>query len=161
MILCERVAANNLNFSMKKFITAFILFSSLPANAHHRANFYISDSIYSSHKGYAYEEKCFRFEYREDYIPGNSISPGYVRSYKEKVSVPCINKTRALNHYPKMGHPKLKYINYKANKKCSGSTTLGGLIGGGVAASLSKKDAYSWSIPLGAVLGAGIGNARC
>ena len=29
------------------------------------------------------------------------------------------------------------------------------------AASLSKRDAYAWTIPLGAVLGAGIGNAEC
>ena len=43
----------------------------------------------------------------------------------------------------------------------SGNTTKGGLIGGGIAASLSKSDAYGWSIPLGAVLGASIGNAEC
>ena len=146
---------------MKTFIAVITLLSSLPVEAHHRANYYRNKGIYSSHKGYAYEEKCFRFKYREDYIPGNAISPGYVKSYKEKVSVPCINKTRALNHYPNMDHPKVKYINYKSIKKCSGGTTLGGLIGGGLAASLSKKDAYSWSIPLGAVLGAGIGNAGC
>jgi len=52
-------------------------------------------------------------------------------------------------------------VKYESAPKCTGSTTLGGLIGGGIAASLSKSDAYSWSIPLGAVLGAGIGNAGC
>jgi predicted CDP-diglyceride synthetase/phosphatidate cytidylyltransferase len=52
-------------------------------------------------------------------------------------------------------------VKYKRTPKCTGSTTLGGLIGGGIAASLSKSDAYSWSIPLGAVLGAGIANAEC
>tara|TARA_Y100001978_G_scaffold41463_1_gene36967 strand:- start:127 stop:234 length:108 start_codon:yes stop_codon:yes gene_type:complete len=35
------------------------------------------------------------------------------------------------------------------------------LIGGGLAAAMSKKDAYAWSIPLGAVLGMGIANADC
>ena len=108
------------NFSMKTFIAVITLLSSLPAEAHHRANYYRNKGIYSSHRGYAYEEKCFRFEYREDYIPGNSISPGYVRSYKEKVSVPCINKTRALNHYPNMANPKVKYVKYKAIKKIWG-----------------------------------------
>jgi len=40
-------------------------------------------------------------------------------------------------------------------------TTLGGLIGGGIAAAASKKDAWSWAIPLGAVLGTGAANATC
>lgn len=40
-------------------------------------------------------------------------------------------------------------------------TTLGGLLGGGVAAAVSKKDAWSWAIPLGAVLGTGAANATC
>ena len=44
-------------------------------------------------------------------------------------------------------------------KKCNG--TLGALLGGGVAASLSAVDAYGWSIPLGLVLGKGIANSEC
>lgn len=40
-------------------------------------------------------------------------------------------------------------------------TTLGGLLGGGIAAAVSKKSAWSWSIPLGAVLGTGAANATC
>jgi hypothetical protein len=40
-------------------------------------------------------------------------------------------------------------------------TTLGGLVGGGIAASVSKKSAWSWSIPLGAVLGTGVASAGC
>ena len=146
---------------MKTFLSAVILFFSLPANAHHRENVYSNKDLYTSQKGYAYEEKCFRYEYREDYIPGNSISPGYVKSYREKVSVSCKNNNRALNHYQNMEKPKVKYVNYKPIKKCTGNTTIGGLIGGGLAASLSKKDAYGWSIPFGAVLGAGVGNAGC
>ena len=43
----------------------------------------------------------------------------------------------------------------------SSSTTAGGLLGGGLAAALAKKDAYGWSVPLGAVLGMGIANADC
>ena len=39
--------------------------------------------------------------------------------------------------------------------------STGGLIGGGLAAAISKKDAYAWSIPLGAVIGMGIANADC
>ena len=40
-------------------------------------------------------------------------------------------------------------------------TTLGGLIGGGIAASVSKKNAWSWAIPLGAVLGTGAAQVGC
>ena len=43
----------------------------------------------------------------------------------------------------------------------SGNATKGELIGGGLAAAISKKDAYAWSIPLGAVLSMGIANADC
>lgn len=39
--------------------------------------------------------------------------------------------------------------------------TLGGLLGGGIAAALSNKDAYGWSIPLGAVLGMGAAQSGC
>lgn len=40
-------------------------------------------------------------------------------------------------------------------------TTLGGLLGGGIAAAVSKNDAYGWAVPLGAVLGTGLANATC
>ena len=88
------------------------------------------------------------------------MSPGYVKSYNEKVSIPCNNHRKVFNyhHEPK---PQTSYVKYKTAPKCNGSTTLGGLIGGGLAASLSKRDAYGWTIPLGAVLGASIGNAEC
>ena len=145
-------------FTMPFFLVAFL---PLPLNAHHKINYSVNHGTYSSHKGYAYEEKCFRYEYREDYIPGTSNSPGYVKSYKEKVSVSCKNKNRALNNYGNMENQNVKYANFEPIQKCTGNTTLGGLIGGGLAAALSRKDAYSWSIPLGAVLGAGIGNAGC
>ena len=89
------------------------------------------------------------------------MSPGYVKSYSEKVSIPCNSHNRVFSHYHHKTEPHSSYVKYKPAPKCTGSTTLGGLIGGGIAASLSKSDAYGWSIPLGAVLGAGIGNAEC
>ena len=146
---------------MKKLIAAIVVFASCPVNAHHKFSDFNNHETYNSNQGYAYEEKCFRYEYREDYIPGNSTSPGYVKSYQEKVSIACKNQNNALNHSEENNVHKIEYVNYVSQKNCSGSTTLGGLIGGGIAASLSHEDAYSWSIPLGAVLGAGIGNASC
>ena len=59
-------------------------------------------------------------------------------------------------------HPhEARYTPTSNTRNCNGSGTLGGLLGGGLAASLSKKDAYGWSIPLGAVLGAGLGRSGC
>ena len=89
------------------------------------------------------------------------MSPGYVKSYREKVSIPCNSERNAFNHYHHKNEPQTSYVRHKPASKCTASTTLGGLIGGGIAASLSKRDAYGWSIPLGAVLGAGSGNSEC
>ena len=146
---------------MKLLIAAFILGASFPVNAYGIIRDHSNQEAYESQKGYAYENKCFRYEYKEEYIPGSSMSPGYVKSYREKVSIPCNSDRNAFNHYDQKNEPQTSYVKYKSVPKCTGSTTLGGLIGGGIAASLSKSDAYGWSIPLGAVLGAGIGNAGC
>ena len=89
------------------------------------------------------------------------MSPGYVKSYREKVSIPCHSDRNASTHYHQKNQPQTSYVKYKPAPKCTGSVTLGGLIGGGIAASLSNSDAYAWSIPLGAVLGAGIGDSQC
>ncbi len=159
--MCEWVDENSLILKMKIFIATLILSSSLPVNAYESIGDNSSLEAYESQKGYAYENKCFRYEYRERYVPGNSMSPGYVRTYHEKVSIPCNSDRKASNHYYHKKEPKTSYVKYKPAPKCIGSTTLGGLIGGGVAASLSKSDAYGWSIPLGALLGAGFGNAEC
>ena len=43
----------------------------------------------------------------------------------------------------------------------SGHATTSGLIGGVLAAAISKKDAYAWSIPLATLLGIGIANPDC
>ena len=145
---------------MKFFITTFLLVASLPVYAYERIGYRSNNEAYESQKGYVYEKKCFRYVYREQYIPGNSMSPGYVKSYNEKVSIPCNNHRKVFN-YHKNPEPQTSYVKYKPAPKCTSSTTLGGLIGGGLAASLSKRDAYGWTIPLGAVLGAGIGNAEC
>ena len=146
---------------MKILIATLILGSSLQVNAYESIENRSLLEAYESQKGYAYENKCFRYEYKEQYIPGNSMFPGYVKSYHEKVSIPCNSDRNAYNHYHHKNESKTSYVKYKPAPKCIGSTTLGGLIGGGIAASLSKSDAYGWSIPLGAFLGAGIGNAEC
>ena len=146
---------------MKILIATFILAAPFQVKAYESIGDRSNREAYDSQKGYAYENKCFRYEYREEYIPGNSMSPGYVKSFNEKVSIPCDSHGKVFNHYNHKIRPQTSYVKYEPVPKCTGNTTLGGLIGGGIAASLSKSDAFSWSIPLGAVLGAGIGNAAC
>ena len=159
--MCERVVENISILKMKILIATLILGSTFPINAYASIRDQINQEVYESQNGYAYENKCFRYEYKEEYIPGNSVSPGYVKSYREKVSMPCNSDRKVFNYYHHKTEPQTSYVKYEPAPKCTGSTTLGGLIGGGIAASLSKSDAYGWSIPLGAVLGAGIGNAEC
>ena len=146
---------------MKTFFATILFFSIFPANAYESNHGSSRREGYDSQKGYAFENKCFRYEYREYYVPGNSMSPGYVKSHQEKVSVNCTKNGNRTHHYHEKTKSSPSYVNYKPAKKCSASATLGGLIGGGIAASLSHKDSYGWTIPLGAVLGAGIGNAEC
>tara|TARA_Y100001978_G_C23670061_1_gene423255 strand:+ start:764 stop:1216 length:453 start_codon:yes stop_codon:yes gene_type:complete len=149
---------------MKTLIAILIFGASFPIHAHESIGHFNNRKAYKSQKGYAYENKCFHYEYREQYIPGNSISPGYVKFFNEKVSIPCNAYRKVFRHYHQQSLPQTSYVKYKKYKtvhKCTGSSTLGGLIGGGIAASISNNDAYAWSIPLGAVLGAGIGNAEC
>ena len=146
---------------MKTVITALFLCASFPVNAYESIGDRSNREAYESQKGYAFVNKCFRYEYREYYVPGNSISRGYVKSYSEKVPVSCNKHGRISNHSHYETKPKTSYTTYKLAPKCTRSITLGGLIGGGLAASLSKRDAYGWAIPLGAVLGAGIGNTEC
>jgi len=146
---------------MKTLIAFFILGGFLPLSAYENIGDRSTSQFYDSQKGYAYENKCFRYEYRETYIPGNSMSPGYVKSYNEKISIPCNSYRKVFIHDHQGTQSQTSYVEYQNAAKCTGSTTLGALIGGGIAASLSNSDAYAWSIPLGAVLGGGIGNAEC
>ena len=74
---------------MKTFIAILILGASLPVNAYENFGIHGNRRQYESQRGYAYEKKCFYYEYREQYVPGNSMSPGYVKSFNEKVSIPC------------------------------------------------------------------------
>lgn len=91
-------------------------------------------------------EQCSRT--RETYIPGyyddyGNYQQGRVQT--ETYNVPCPNT-----------------IQQPVRIACNPArTTLGGLLGGGIAAAIAKKDAYGWAIPLGAVLGLGASQINC
>ena len=115
---------------------------------------------YRSRGGYAEEEKCYRREYREEYVPGTSKNPGYVRSYKKRVRVPCERPQfmpQSTPHYhPRYEdpHPNMGRVD---NNSCVEGTVAGGLLGGALGGVLSKKDNWIWAIPSGMVAGSMIG----
>ncbi len=115
---------------------------------------------YRSQGGYAEQEKCFRKEYREEYVPGTMSSPGYVRSYKKRVRVPCERPQfmpQSTPHYhPRYEdpHPNMGNVD---NNSCVEGTVAGGLLGGALGGVLSKKDNWIWAIPSGMVAGSMIG----
>jgi len=110
---------------------------------------------YRSRGGYAEEEKCFKNEYREEYIPGTSKRPGRVKTYRNRVQVPCRGGRYVPNYAP---HPRYEeqYPNLGRHddNSCIEGSILGGIAGGGLGAALSRKDGRLWAIPLGVVGGA-------
>lgn len=86
--------------------------------------------------------------YQENYVPGYYDRYGnYVQGTvnTQRNIVPCSRN----------------YPTSQSNNCSSSKTILGGVLGGGIAAAVSKKDSWSWAIPLGTVLGAGAANSTC
>tara|TARA_Y100000589_G_scaffold87124_1_gene81181 strand:+ start:3574 stop:3963 length:390 start_codon:yes stop_codon:yes gene_type:complete len=128
---------------MKTSFLGLLLFLPLPSYAN---NYY---------SNYSHGSKCYKNVYREKYVPGTVLNPGYIRQWEERLEVNCNNNRNAQSR-------KNNNDYYSNNKslRCERST-IGALVGGGIAAGLSAVDAYGWSIPLGAVLGRGIANNTC
>ncbi len=112
------------------------------------------DSGYRSRGGYAEEQKCYRKEYREEYVPGTEKRPGYVKTYRKRVEVACERDyiPQTTPHY----HNEEQYPNVGDvdNNSCIEGSILGGIAGGGLGAALSRDAGRLWAIPLGVVGGA-------
>ena len=148
---------------MKVGLVALLLLSSVPVNAH------------ESQRGYRTQRSCYKETYREEYVAGTKESQGYVKSFTDKVEVPCspLAKVHHHHHRPITSYndsrtryyqPTTTYRVSRSNPSssaCRSSRATGGLLGGGLAAAVSKKDAWGWAIPLGAVVGLGVGDANC
>jgi len=101
--------------------------------------------------------ESYCYENTEEYVPGyyndhGQYVGGYVKSDRRRVT--C-------GYQSYLSQPQYPQQQTQPRRCTAARTTLGGLLGGGAAAALSKPDAYGWSIPLGAVLGMGVAQAGC
>jgi len=126
--------------------------------------------------GYSASRTCFKTEYREEYVPGTEDNPGYVKSYKDTIEVPCEstpnwepqyhtdpnpnvgNQTRGTHRHPSYRRHVTVYEDVDTND-CSDGTVAGGLLGGGLAGFGSRGKDRWWAIPAGIVGGAMVGCA--
>ena len=104
-----------------------------------------------SRSGYAHTQRCYRSEYREEYIPGSEDNPGYVKSWKETIEYPC--------NTPDMGTRRqvIERVREVDDNDCTDGKVAGAILGGGVGAALSRDEGRWWAIPLGVVTGSAIG----
>ena len=101
-------------------------------------------------RGYSSSRTCLKTEYREEYVPGTRDNPGYIKTYNETVEVPWNNRSSTGTIH------RHTTVEYDTND-CSEGTLAGGLLGGGLATSISRGKDRWWAIPLGVVGGAMIG----
>lgn len=96
--------------------------------------------------------ECIRT--REIYVPGHYDRYGNYRRGRvdyERYRVPCNAGARYRNNNYYNNNYNNRYVR---TQRCEPTpTVLGGLLGGGIAAGVSKKDAYAWSVPIGAAVG--------
>ena len=104
-----------------------------------------------SRSGYAHTQKCYRSEYREEYIPGSEDNPGYVKSWKETIEYPCNTPDRGTRRQV------IERVQEVDNNDCTDGKVAGAILGGGVGAALSRDEGRWWAIPLGVVTGSAIG----
>ena len=104
-----------------------------------------------SRSGYAHTQKCYRSEYREEYIPGSEDNPGYVKSWKETIEYPCNTPDRGTRR-------QVIERQYEVDDNdCTDGKVACAILGGGVGAALSRDEGRWWAIPLGVVTGSAIG----
>ena len=104
-----------------------------------------------SRSGYAHTQKCYRSEYREEYIPGSEDNPGYVKSWKETIEYPC--------NTPDVGTRRqvIERVREVDENDCTDGKVAGAILGGGIGAALSQDEGRWLAIPLGVVTGSAIG----
>jgi len=116
-----------------------------------------------SQPGYSNQRSCFKTEYREEYIPGTEDNPGFVKSWKDTIEVPCDDANIGWHrpHRPHRPSDRPYYRRhvtvYEDTNDCSEGTIAGGILGGGLATAISRGKDQWWAIPTGIITGAMIG----
>ena len=105
--------------------------------------------------GYSASRTCFKTEYREEYVPGTEFDPGFVKSWKETVEVPCGTEVVESKVYKR----HVTVIENVDTNDCSDGTVAGALLGGGLAGFGSRGKDRWWAIPSGIIGGAMLGCA--
>ena len=103
--------------------------------------------------GYSSTNKCYRSEYREEYIPGTEHDPGYVKSWKDTIEYPCSGPQTTSTR------PRVETYREYDDNDCSEGTIAGGLLGGGLAGFGSRGKDRWWAIPAGIIGGSMVGCA--
>ena len=99
--------------------------------------------------GYSASRSCFKTEYREEYVPGNEDSPGYVKSWKDTVEVTCEERQVNVHTHgrPQYSRRVTVYEDVDENSCVEGSL-LGGILGGGIGAATPAPAATIASHPI-------------
>ena len=105
-------------------------------------------------RGYSSSKTCYRSEYREEYIPGTEDDPGYVRSWKETIEFPCQNNSATIQRPTRTVVERHYDVD---DNDCTDGKIAGGILGGGLAAAVSRGEGRWWAFPLGVVAGSKIG----
>ena len=98
-----------------------------------------------SQPGYSKTSKCFKDEYREEYVPGTKEKPGYVKKWSEKVEIPCTTP------------PKPTASEKVDDNSCIEGSVLEGLLGAGAGAALYHGNGRWIGVPVGAAAGSLVG----
>ena len=153
---------------MKISLVRLLLLSSVPVHAH------------ESRRASTNQRSCYKETYREEYVAGTRKSQGYVKSFTDRMVIPCSSMAKVHHHHynnqlqrsiPTYSYSRTRYYQPKttyrvsrsnsSSSTCRSSRATGGVLGGSLGAAVSKKDAWGWTIPLGAVIGLGVGDANC
>ena len=100
--------------------------------------------------GYSQSRTCYKSVYSEEYVPGTEFDPGYVKSSKETIEVPCGEDVAGSKVI------RRTVVEYDTND-CSDGTIAGALLGGGLAGFGSRGKDRWWAIPTGIIGGAMVG----
>ena len=132
-----------------------------------RPHYFASRPHVYSQRQFSYSEpECFRNEYKEEYVPGSRHSPGYVKSYRDRVKIPCSGYSYPYSSAPPHTHHYNPAVDdwfhgdvadhaaetpATDEERCVGGTVLGGILG-----AVAGHNAFDGD-PVGKVLSGAVG----